>query len=517
MNRRTFLQTSLPGAAAAVVSCARTEVPRGESLLRVGAGADRYNTSPGRFSLGSSHPNVRIVETPVRPDAQFRPVPLLFERWTHDGGGHYTAHLRQGVAFHDGTPLSSDVFVRSAKEFIATRDFIGLDPDSLRTDGETTVRFRSLSGSALMVDNMTHPAAALFLPSDTVRQHPVGTGPYRFVRYEPKRQIEVERFAGYWGRQPRHARVHYRFLTDPQARLLALQAGEVDLVSDVVPEMLLGLAPDDPRVVVRRSRPIRYAALLCNLRGDPPFDTLRDVRVRRALALAIDREAIARVLYQGHGVVARGVLPGWMFGLGEDQPRGFSLDRRRAADLLDEAGWREGPDGKRSKAGAPLQLRLVSAFPNASAVKPMPEMLAQMFATVGVDTEIIEVEDSQLYYSGYADRGQADLFLELAANANADPTFLLFNVFHSGTPWMSYRYHAAGPSVDGLIDEARRGTNPEAIVNAVREAHRRIIDEHVAAIPILMAPAFVLTRPDVVIEPYENLDWVNFGDAQRTT
>jgi peptide/nickel transport system substrate-binding protein len=193
------------------------------------------------------------------------------------------------------------------------------------------------------------------------------------------------------------------------------------------------------------------------------------------------------------------------------------LDRQRAADLLDEAGWRAGPDGRRSKAGAPLRLRIVSAFPNASSVKPMPEMLAQMFAAVGADTEIVEVEDGQLFYSGYADRGQADLFLELAGNANADPTFLLFNVFHTRTPWMAYRYNAPGAPVDGLIDEARRGTDPEAIVNAVREAHRRIIDEHVAAIPILLVPAFVMTRPDVVIEPYENLDWMNFGDAQRTT
>jgi len=483
--------------------------------LRVGAGPDRYNTAEGRFTFTLSRPNVHLAEPLVKLDATFRPQPLLFERWRHEGGGNYLAHLRQGVVFHDGTPLTADVFVASARRFIATKDFIGLDAESLRKVDDYTVRFQSRCGSALMVDNMTHPSAALLLPSAEVRSHPSGTGPYRLVNYEPQRLIEVERFPGYWGRPAQNDRVTFRFLADPQARLLALQTGDVDVVSDVVPEMLLGLAPDDPRVVLRKSRSIRYAALLCNLRGDAPFDTLHDVRIRRALALAIDRQSIARVMYQGLGVPARGVLPGWMFGLGEEGPRGFETDRRRATELLDEAGWRQGPDGIRVNAGRRLKLRLVAAFPNASAVKPMPEMLEQMFRGVGIETEIVEVEDDQLFYAGYADRGQGDLFLELAGNANADPTFLLNNVFHTATHWQAYRFNAPGKEVDALIDEARRGTDSRQIANAVREAYRRIIDEYVAAIPILLVPAFILTRPEISLDPFENLDWVNFGDARR--
>jgi peptide/nickel transport system substrate-binding protein len=484
-------------------------------VLRVGSGADRYNTAAGRFSFTASHPNVHVAEPPVRPDEAFRAQPWLFERWVHRGGGDYSADLRRGVFFHDGTPLTADVFVESAKRFIVPRDFVGLDAGSLKAVDRHAVTFRSTAGSALMVDNMTHPLLSVFLPTDQVQTHPVGTGPYRLVRYEPQRLIEVERFERYWGPKTHHQRVIFRFLADPQARLLALQAGEIDLVADVVPDMLAGLAQDDPQVVVRRSRPIRYVALGCNLRGDPPFDTLRDVRVRRALALAIDREAIARVLYQGLGVPARGVLPGWMFGLGEEVPRGFGTDVRRAAALLEEAGWRMGADGVRRKGSRPLKLRMVSAYPNASVVKPLPEMLAPMFRTVGVDTEIVEVEDDQLYYSAYADRGQADLFVELAANANSDPTFLITNVYHTRTPWLAYRFTAPGAEVDALIDAARRSPNAETAIANVREAHRRIIDEHVAAIPILMVPVVVLTRPDILFSPFENLDWIDFGEARR--
>jgi peptide/nickel transport system substrate-binding protein len=206
-----------------------------------------------------------------------------------------------------------------------------------------------------------------------------------------------------------------------------------------------------------------------------------------------------------------------MFGLGEDVPAGFRFDIARAEDLLEQAGWRRGPDGVRVRGGARLRLRLVAAFPNASSVRPIPEMLGQMFRAVGIELEIVEVDDDQLYYSGYADSGQADLFLELAANANCDPTFLLFNVFHTKSPWRSYRFNAPGDEIDSLLDTARHSENRREAIDAVREAHRRIIDVHAAAIPILLVPAMILTRPGITLEPFENVDWINFGDAGRQT
>jgi peptide/nickel transport system substrate-binding protein len=497
---------------AAAWQCAPARQPR-TSILRVAAGADRYNTAPGRFSFTTGRPNVHVAEPPVRPDGGFRARPWLFQEWQFDARTGYTARLRADVVFHDGTPLTADVFIVSARQFIATRDFVGLDPHSLAKIDDERVRFRSSSRSALMVDNMSHPSASLFLPAADVASRPVGTGPYRFVRYEPHRAIEVERFERYWGTPAVNQRVVYRFLADPQARLLALQAGDIDVVSEVVPDMLLGLAPDDSRVVVHRSRPIRYAALLCNLRGNAPFDTLSDRRVRRALALAIDRPAIAGVMYHGAAVPARGLLPAWMFDLGDEVPIGFGTAAAEANALLDEAGWLRGSDGFRQKAGRRLTLRLVAAFPAASAVEPLPELLAQMFRGVGADTQIVEVEDDQLYYSGYADRGQADLFLELAGNANADPTFLLGNLFHSSSPWPSSRFYAPGPAIDDLIDAARAEPRADAAVRHVREAHRRIVDEYVAAIPILLVPVFVLSRPGVRVPMYENADWIDFGDS----
>lgn len=514
-HRREFLTRSLAAAAGAFAStgCQRSKPAINREMLHVATGADRYNLSPARFTFGTSRPNAHIAEAVVRPNASFEPVPHLFASWQHLGGGRFLARLRDGVRFHDGTPMLADVFIRSMKRFIANRDFVGLDSDSLQRVDERTIRFQSALNSARMIDNMTHPSAAIFLPNEDVAARPIGTGPYRLVRYEPQRSIEVERFAEYWGPKPGQQRIRFRFMPDPQARLLALQAGTVDVISDVTPELLLGLAPRDNGVTLRCSRPIRYAALTCNLKGRPPFDKLRDVQIRRALALSIDREAIAGAVFAGRGVVARGLMPGWMFGLEDRQPVGFKHDPTRANEILDQSGWLRGTDGLRRKNGEPLKLRLVSAYPNASSVRPIPEMLAGMFRRVGVDLKIVEVEDDQLYYSGYADDGQSDLFLELAANANADPTFLLSNLFHTRSPWRSSHFTAPGEDMDSLLDRARKAEDRSVSVDLVQQAHSRIIDVHVASIPILMVPVMILTRPGLVLEPFENLDWLNLGEA----
>lgn len=517
-TRRFMLRAGVPAAiSSALYSCRQTSPAPDRSVLRIAAGPDRYNTSPGRFTFTSSRPNVHIAEAPVKANANMQAEPCLFESWKHEGGGSFLVRLRKGVQFHNGVRLDADSFLASAREFIATRDFLGIDPKSLKRVDEYTFKLRSLTASGMMINTMTHTAASAFLSYKDTATRPVGTGPYRFVRYEPKRLIEVERFDSYWGQKPRYQRISFRFMADPQARMLALRTGEVDIVSDVVPEMLAGLDPADARITLHCSRPVRYAALLCNQHGAAPFDKLKDIRIRRALALAIDRQKIAKLMYRGTAKAARGVLPGWMYGLGEETPRGFGFEPARAAEILDQAGWLMGPEGVRHKNGSALAIRLISAYPNASAVKPLPELLQQMFRAIGVRLDITEVEDGELYYSGYADQGQGDLFLELAGSGNSDPTYLLQNIFHSQAPWRFYRYIAPGKDVDTLIDAARQDSSLLAAVGRIREAHRLIIDEYIAAIPILMAPVFVLSQPDLELDMKENLDWIQFGNARLRT
>lgn len=513
-RRRALAAATGTAATLALPALVRAQTPQAPAQtaarpFTVAVGPDRYNTDPQRFTFTVRGPHAQIAETAVRPDAHFRPQPLLFERWQVKDG-RYQVQLRAGLRHHDGALLDSDGAIAALRQIGQSRsDFLQIDPASLRRVDTRRFEFSSSTGSNLVIENMSHRATSLFSTVSDRRSAPAGTGPWRFERYEPRRLLALQANASYWGTRPAQERLVFRFVPDGQARLLALANGEVDLVADVTPQMLLGLTPQRP-MQLHSSRPVSYLALLANLHGKPPHHRLADPRLRRAVALSIDRAAIARVLYAGRGVPALGLLPDWMFGLGEHL-RGHSHDPAEAARLLDAAGWAQGRDGLRQRGAEALRLRLVAAYPNLSAVAPFPEMLQQMLRRAGIALDIVAVDDDELYNQRYLDPGEGDLFVELAGNTNLDPSFLLYNLFHSRSPWRGYRHMAAGPALDMALDEARSTADPARRIDAVRRAHRAVVDEAVAAIPVLLVPQFTLSRPGLVVPMFEHRDWIDYG------
>jgi len=444
----------------------------------------------------------------VKRDRYILPSPLLFKDWDYSDGT-YTIDLLEGVTFSDGTAFNADSTIAALKLYDqSSSEFLQIDQESFEKLGDYQFSFQSETGSALVIENMTHRGTSLFGPSEDRAANPVGTGPYMLDSYDPKQQITVTRNPDYWGEAPTVDRLTFRFIDDDNARLLALQNGEIDVIGEVTPQMMLSM-PRDGSVVLHESRPIRYVALLANLNGTAPFDIIQDYQVREALAWAIDREAIASVLYDGRGEPAKGILPGWMFNLGDDHTKGFGYDPEKAGRMLDAAGWTMGADDVREKDGRPLKLRLVAAYPNVSTVKPMPEMLDQMFADIGVDIDLVEVDDSGVYGDTYLDTGEADLYMEFASNNNTDPTYLLYNLFTSTTAWGGYKFTAPGPHVDEMMLKARNAQSREEVVDLVRQAHRAIVQDDLAAIPILRQAALLpcCVSSSYVLRPPFRLYW----------
>ncbi|MEO9845811.1 MAG: ABC transporter substrate-binding protein [Roseobacter sp.] len=489
---------------------------RAGSDLTVAVSRDRYSVDEQKFSFTTRRPAAQIVETAVRPDKNFLPSPLLFEGWTYEKGT-YTVTLREGVTFSDGSALNTDSTIAALRLYDQGKsNFLQIDQASFEKLGDYKISFQSETGSALVIENMTHRATSLFGPSENRAENPIGTGPYLLDSYDPNQQITVVLNDSYWGDAPAIDKLTFRFIADDNARMLALQNGEIDVIGEVTPQMLLSM-PQDGSVVLHERRPIRYVAMMTNINGVAPFDIMQDRNVREALAWAIDRETIATVLYAGRGEPAKGILPGWMFNLGDDHTDGFGYDPEKAAALLDAAGWIMGDDGVREKDGRSLSLRLVAAYPNVSTVKPMPEMLEQMFAGIGVDIDLVEVGDSGVYGSTYLDTGEADLYLEFASNNNTDPTYLLNNLFTTTTPWGGYKFFTPGPHVDALLSNARQAQTLQEVVDGVRAAHQAIVQDDLEAIPILMVPNFALSRPGLDVPMSEYADWIDYGNVQQVS
>src|SRR3954468_22676856 len=235
--------------------------------------------------------------------------PGLAERWevTPDGM-QYTFHLRQGVKFHDGTKLDADTFIQTIARQLdkaspiyiyntgpveGYEEFTFGPVESYRAAGENEVEFKMkepsagfLNSLAMVWNGVVSPAAAAKYGKD-FRNNPVGTGPFVFKEWRSRDQIVLEAFPDYWRGKPKLERIVYKELPDPQAALLALRRGEVHILADVSSSTIPALR-QEPNVSLLTQPGLVVCGV--SLPNDvKPFD---DVRVRRALNLAVDKAAI---------------------------------------------------------------------------------------------------------------------------------------------------------------------------------------------------------------------------------
>lgn len=485
--------------------------------LRVGYGADTYSKAEHYITFCLRSPNAWVTEPLIRLGEDNLPRPGLAERWEIEGNV-CRLYLRKNVQFQNGEIFDARAVKKALQLYAKNRaDLLQIVPDSYRIIDSHTLEFRSESESIHIIGNLSHPHVAMYAPGCDPFTRPIGTGPFMFQDYQRGRYLEVTRNERYYGEKPPHEKVVYRFIPDPQTRKLALLNGEVDIIYPVTAEVLQSLPEKgDYRIV---TSPVRsYIALTVNLHGNPPFDILRDKNVRQAIAYAIDRTLIAKTVYLGMGKPAKSLLTPDFYNQGEDFLQGYRLDIGKSERLLEKSGWKIGPKGVRIKNGRPLKLRIVSGWPKASEIKPMPELLQHMLSKVGIQCELVQTDDSGVYYNTYMGPGQGDLFLEMASNSTGDPTMLLFALHHSRTPWLDhgYKWAVAGKAFDAQVDKARSTTDPQEVLEGIREAQRILIDEVCAAIPIVFVPNFYLTRKEIQFMPVSNEFYTNYGYAEKT-
>jgi len=323
-----------------------------------------------------------VYEGLVRLEADNRIEPSLAQSWEVSADGRvYRFRLRPGVRFHDGAPLES-----GAVRFSLERAVAQGAPNPLRSD-LAVIDHVDTPDPLTVVVTLTAPcsrflallgrgAAAIVSPGsaadDAVR--PVGTGPFRFVEWQRGKAIILERTPDYWGEPARIERVVYRFIADPSAALAALNAGDLDAFDAFpAPESIAALSAD-PRFVVHAGLSQGKAIMALN-NARPPFD---DLRVRRALAHAVDRRALVDGAMFGYGQPIGSHFP-------PQDPDYLDLtglyphDPARARALLAEAGHAQG-------------LRLSLSLPPLPYARRSGEIIAAQLAEVGVEVDLVPME-----------------------------------------------------------------------------------------------------------------------------
>ena len=395
-------------------------------------------------------------------------APGLAERWEIPDPLTYVFHLHHGVKFHDGRPLTSrDVKwtfdsllqgkVRSPKT--AAYRFV----DHIDAPDDFTVIFRMKEPDAALLWNISDGAIGV-VPhgsGDEISRSPMGSGPFKFVSAETDKEVVIERNDSYWGERAKLARVRFAVVPDATTQALELRKGSADItINSLTPDIVLTLERD-PVLLVERAPGTEIQYLGFNLR-DP---ILKDVRVRQAIAYALDRRPLIEYLWRGQAQPARSVLPPQSWAYNGNVPL-YDHDPGKACALLDAAGY---------PATKGLRFHITMKTSTIESTRLMAAVMQQQLREVGIVLDIRSFESATFFAD--VTHGAFQLYGLRWVGGNEDPD--IFYVFHSSRfpPNGSNRGHYSNPRVDTLIDQARREIDPAVRKPLYAEVQKIVADE----------------------------------------
>jgi peptide/nickel transport system substrate-binding protein len=379
-------------------------------------------------------------------------APGLAERWEIPDSLTYVFHLHRGVRFHDGHPLTArDVKwtfdsllqgkIRSPKA--GAYRFV----DHIEAVDDSTVTFHMKQQDVSLLWNLSDGAVGIVPEGsgDEITRHPMGSGPFKFVSAETDREVVLERNHDYWGEKPKIARVRFAVVPDATTQALELRKGSGDIaINSLTPDTVLTLGRE-PGLAVESAPGTRLAYIGFNLR-DP---ILKNVRVRQAIAYALDRRPMIEYLWRGQAQPARSVLPPQSWAYDGDVPA-YEHDTTKANQLLDAAGY---------PAVNGVRFHITMKTSTDENTRLMVAVMQQQLRPAGIALDIRSFE----FATFFADvtHGAFQMYSLRWIGGNEDPD--IFETFDSSKfpPNGANRGFYSNPQVDGLIDKARREIDPK--------------------------------------------------------
>ena len=353
-------------------------------------------------------------------DKDMKMIPVLAESYTVSADGLvYTVKLRKGIKFQDGTDFKADAvkvnFDRVTNPDNKLKRF-GLYNNIARTEviDDYTARITLKTAFSAFINNLAHPSGVMISPTalakygKDIASNPVGTGPFKFVEWNRTDHLKVAKFDGYWRKgYPKVDTITWKPVIDSNTRSAVMQTGEAQFMFPVPFEQAESLkAKPDLELVAAPSIVLRYLSMNTQQK---PFD---NVKVREAIAYAINKDALAKVAFNGYATPAEGVVP---TGVEYNVKLGpWPYDVAKAKKLMAEAGY---PSG--------FETELWSAY-NHSVAQKVTQFLQQQLGQIGIKVKITLLEAGQrvekveswpdpatapvrLYYVGWSSStGEAD-------------------------------------------------------------------------------------------------------------
>ena len=462
----------------------------------------------GSPSVDAASERVRslMFNSLVKKDEKFDYVPELASKIDRSEDGlTFTFTLRDGVTFHDGRPFTSadakytldtvlaSTFAKAASFFEgvgATRTAYVKSVDA--PDAHTLVIRLNSPWTGLLANLV----AIAIIPKDSYesqKTHPLGTGPFKFKSYDQSQQVvDMEANPNYWDGPTQIPVLRARVISDSNALQAELQSGRVDIAplpTSLSPDAIKGLSANS-NLTVHQFAGSNLNLLTFNT-TEPPLD---NVKVRQAIAYAINRESMIRDLVLGQGKIAHSFLPeeSWAYTPGQT----YHYDPAMAKKLLDDAGFRDPDgDGPQMRFSKPIIFRISGS---SGAARQYSGVIYNYLREVGIPVSIETSELNTLFE--FLRRGQFQMTYGQWVGGNQDPIFYrdLFatSEIPSETRAARNRSRYSNPELDKILEEATN-TYDHAKAAPLYARAQEIVSRDVVVLPLWYQANMVIAKKSV--------------------
>src|SRR5271165_604855 len=390
-----------------------------------------------------------IFDSLVRRDEHFNLKPWLAESWEIPDPLTYIFHLRRGVHFHNGQPLTArDVKwtfdslmsgqLRSAKASTYA------PVDRIEAPDDYTVTFRLKQPFAPLLWNLSDGAIGIvpYGSGEDFNRHPIGSGPFRFISAQQDKEVLIQRNLDYWAMPSKLQRVQFKVIPDATTRALELRKQSADVVINALTADTVVTLERDHNLSVMESPGTIYAYLAMNLR-DP---ILKDVRVRHAIAYAVNVQPIIHYLLRDQAQPAYSVLPPQHWAYDADVEK-YPHDPARARQILDDAGYRP-------VSGNGTRFRITMKTSTEESTRLLAAVLQQQLREAGIELDIRGFEFATFFSD--ITKGAYQFHSLRWIGGNLDPD-IFEHIFGSNSfaPKRANRTFYSNARVDELIREGR--------------------------------------------------------------
>jgi peptide/nickel transport system substrate-binding protein len=457
----------------------------GERVLRVGLPFLFTNQPPDPSKGGGFHLiQTGLGETLFKLDQDLRPEPWLAAGAEQLDEKTWEITLRQGVKFHNSA-LMDAAAVKASLERAITKSPTAkalLDIASIEVKEPLTLTIVTNNPSPVLPGMLTDPSSVILdagaaeAMGEEIAENPVLTGPFKWEQFRQDQELVVVRHPEYWGPPPQVDRAIFLYIPDNNSRVLALQSGDIDIASYIAPESV-PTVENASNLAVVPAAPVALEFMYLNHRRE----RWQDVRVREAVALAINRDALVNAIMQGLGVAAAGPFPPAF--LMCPQLQGHPFDPLKAQQLLAEVGYLDvDGDGFVERDGQPLTMTLLT-YRQRPELPPMAEAIQGNLKTIGIKVDVHLVEQIDPALEG-ADWDGGMYFNNMATTG--DPYWALSQFFATGGD--ANRGGYSSPRVDELTRQVGQAADRQVREQLACDASETIVDD-VAVVPLLY-PSF---------------------------